>query len=237
MSRVSAQSNHIIADSGGLDKLSFLNLPYDAHLAIVKFVNPRDLIALRKVSSYFVFQQSTFTLINFIPPQTCKAMAEVTSLRTVWVNALMRMCFENCVIPYSFSVPKMNLLELEYASMGPERWMAAIEKAHSQKLSPLPPYNSLRPSIHLSSLCQKIFLIPGGRYLFTLCQVTVAIWDILDFPTKPLATISGYCQDFTASPGSDGRGIKVCVTKCSPTSGWWVFGKFCYYWFETNWSF
>jgi F-box domain len=57
MSGGSAQPNHI---EGGelnqLEGLRFLNLPFDTHLAILSFVSPRDLIALRKVSclkSYF----------------------------------------------------------------------------------------------------------------------------------------------------------------------------------------
>jgi len=156
-------------------------------------------------------------------------MAEAISLRTVWVNALMRMCFENCAITDSFSVSNMSLLELEYAAMGPERWIAAMADAHSQKLTLLPPYKAhelFRPPGYFSRFCHKIFLIPGGRYLLTLCREIVAIWDLLDTsksPTEPLATISGSCQYFTANPTSDRLGIRVCVTKYtgdSPASAW-----------------
>lgn len=161
--------------------------------------------------------------------QTCKDMAEVISLRTVWLNALMRMCFKNCAITHSFPVSKMSRLELEYAAMGPERLVAAMTKAHSQQLTFLPPskvHMPLRPSTFLSSLCTQIFLVPGGRYLLTLCRGVIAIWDLLntsEFPTEPLATVPGYSQYFTANPSSDGLGIRLCVTKYiadSPTFAW-----------------
>ncbi|KAF8799695.1 hypothetical protein BYT27DRAFT_7119639 [Phlegmacium glaucopus] len=123
----------------------------------------------------------------------------------------------------------MSLLELEYAVLGPERWVCAIAKAHSQNLTLLPTYKThkpFRPPGYFSALCSQIFLIPGGRYLLTLCREVVAIWDLLDAsksPTEPLATISGSCRYFTAYPTSDGLGIRVCVTKYSgnsPTSAW-----------------
>ena len=156
-------------------------------------------------------------------------MAEATSLRAVWVNALITMCFNNRAITHSYSVSKMSLLELEYAAMGPERWVATVARAHSQKLIFLPPYKiqTFRPPGYLSSLCSKIYLIPGGRYLLTLCRgVGIAIWDLLNTsksPTEPLATISGPCQYFIASPTSDGLGIRVAVTKYTgdtPLTAW-----------------
>ena len=153
-------------------------------------------------------------------------MAGPTSLRTVWINALMRMCFENCIITASFSVSKLSLLELEYAAMGPERWAVAMARAHSKKLAFLPPYKiykPFRPPNYLSSLCPQIFLIPGGRYLLTLCQEVIAIWDLLDTsgsPTEPLATISGSFQTFTVSPTSDGLGVRVGVREDSPIATW-----------------
>lgn len=170
------------------------------------------------------------SFFQYATTQTCRAMAKIMSLRTVWVNALMKMCYNNCAIPHSFSMSKMSLLELEYAVMGPERWLATISKAHSQKLALLHPYQahkSFRPSIYLSAHCTKIFLIPGGRYLLTLCGGLVAMWDldVSGSSTKPLATVSGHCQYFTANPSSNGLGIRVCITRYmyggeSPTSSW-----------------
>ncbi|KAF8167199.1 hypothetical protein B0H34DRAFT_669698 [Crassisporium funariophilum] len=183
-------------------RVCFTTLPFDIHLAMLRFVIPTDIIALRK---------------------TCKAMVQATSQRNVWLDAFNRLCSDNSVLWTSFPISEMSLLELESAAMGPARFTAAIRKAHINRLAVLPSHlihAPLRSPEFVSVSCKNIFLIPGGRYLVTLYLGYLEIWDLgkpgLREPISQLMTIhriTTSCEYFIVHPSRGGQGVRICVRK------------------------
>ncbi|KAF8156983.1 hypothetical protein B0H34DRAFT_711457 [Crassisporium funariophilum] len=182
--------------------MDLLNLPFDMLLAVLAFTAPSDILALRK---------------------TCRTMMQVTSLRSVWIDVLERVCYENSVLRASFPRTDMSLLELEAAAMGPTRCLTAFKKAHEEmrtSLPPLGPRHALHPPGFVPTYCNRIFLIPGGRYLLTLYLGYLEIRDLRKNGLRPHLSqqITPLARSFTVHNTSNGQCVRICVKKHQPQS-------------------
>lgn len=152
--------------SGSADVLS--PLPLDLLLHLFSFLDPLDIIALRK---------------------TCKTLHEATLQRQVWLNTLRRVCVANSVFAPSLPFMEMTLLELEHAAVIPSLW-----RSISSANKPLPegddqPYRTKRillgPTSHgddgittWGDTLDDLLLVPGGRYLILFVHGLMSVYDL-----------------------------------------------------------
>ncbi|KAI5827641.1 hypothetical protein K523DRAFT_390701 [Schizophyllum commune Tattone D] len=150
------------------------NLPFDIFLAIVGFLLPQDIIALRK---------------------TCKDLKSLTTARPIWTAAVREMCKRNSVFLTTYDLEGMSLEVLEHTATAPLRCLNLL-RSHSgpradftgnseRRLSPL-----ARQALSLripgerpfSSFWEDHFnffsLVPGGRFLLATSTRHFHIWDL-----------------------------------------------------------
>lgn len=167
------------------------NLPGDILIQIQKHLDGRDIIVLRK---------------------SCRKLHAVTQRRTVWLNAVRRMCRRHGVFAPSFPLEDMSVTELEHASLCPSRLSSLIHN-----------------DIHLQSFITRIleprctsvvtnlgftepFLIPGGRFLVVYSSINgISLWDLGIHGGKvprstPIAAIPDVML-LCCGPTQDGLGI------------------------------
>ncbi|KAF7354241.1 F-box domain-containing protein [Mycena venus] len=137
---------------------SWSDLPTDILIAIMSFMAPHDIIALRKVS---------------------RLLADTTRERSVWIDALRRFCADNDVYAPSFSLEEMSTHELEHAATGCRRFTSRLRTNFLRRnsVSPL----SIRYSAHEEEF-DRLRLIPGGRFVVTVSRCTLWLWDLGSSP-------------------------------------------------------
>ncbi|KAJ7484146.1 hypothetical protein FB451DRAFT_79421 [Mycena latifolia] len=145
---------------GSINNLS--DLPPDILFAIMGFVDPHDILALRKVST---------------------SLADATRERSVWIEALRRVCVHHDVYVHSFPLTEMSVDELEHSATSYRRLTARLrsEFLKRQVVSPLS-IRYLEPA-SLGEDFDHLRFIPGGRFLLTMCGFTLRLWD-LGHPAK-----------------------------------------------------
>ncbi|KAF8802291.1 hypothetical protein BYT27DRAFT_7173508 [Phlegmacium glaucopus] len=141
------------------------DLPIELHLQIFSNLQPYDILQAR---------------------QACHSLYIASLERTVWKDALHRICVENTLFEPSFPIASMSLLELERASMGPRRWIAR-SSSKERTLDGVLPHLAMRrlilPTIDglfvgdPESL-ESVYLVPGGRYLFSFSKNWMGLWDL-----------------------------------------------------------
>ena len=113
----------------------------------------------------------------------------------------------------------MSVLSLEYAATGPDRFLSTNAGigfliARSHRIIP-----------SKGDEFREIFLVPGGRYLVTLADISLAIWDlgIPGYPlpegrtNTPISTIPlpiPVAQSVTfmkVHPSEDGKGLTILL--------------------------
>ncbi|EDR03747.1 uncharacterized protein LACBIDRAFT_306762 [Laccaria bicolor S238N-H82] len=167
------------------------NLPVDILIQIQKHLDGRDLIVLRK---------------------SCKKLHAVTQRRTVWLNAVRRMCRRHGVFAPSFPLEDMSITELEHASLCPSRLSSLIHNDIPLRsfvtriLEPRTPTDS-----EGDLCCSSVFLIPGGRFLVVDSAHGICLWDLGIHGGKapkfrPVAVIPDVML-LCCGPTQDGLGI------------------------------
>ena len=194
------------------------NLPVDTLIQIQKHLDARDIVALRKVrmSILLVFSEKR---LNYGTFQSCKGLHAATQHRTVWLNALRRMCWRHGVFAPSFPLEHMSIKELEHASLAPSRISSLIRKGALRSfvtriLEPRTP--SIRKDVETDLECDSAFLIPGGRFLVvnSVCH-GICLWDLGIHAGKvpefsPIAVIQqAYHPCLCTGPTRDGLGIVI----------------------------
>ncbi|KAF8801581.1 hypothetical protein BYT27DRAFT_7341898 [Phlegmacium glaucopus] len=187
------------------------DLSLDLHIHICEFLQPSHILALR---------------------QTCKAVHEATSQRSVWIHALNRICRENMLFLSTFPIAAMSVAELERAASTPLRWIAlsSLKDRHNSKvLHPRrtrvieDPLALIMKTLQLhdfriSRRLNDLYLVPGGRYLVTISPNCVGVWDLryvsdgdMSDDEKPTmwATEINNVIGFRVHPTPDGLGIRI----------------------------
>jgi hypothetical protein len=118
----------------------------------------------------------------------------------------------------TFPVHDMSILSLEYAATGPDRFLCT-KAGRSGFL--IPRSHRIIPSN--GNEFSEIFLVPGGRYLVTLADTSLAVWDlgIPGYPlteartSTPISTIPIPVAQSDAlmnvHPSEDGKGITISL--------------------------
>ncbi|KAF7360250.1 hypothetical protein MVEN_00753900 [Mycena venus] len=193
---------------------TLLELPIDNIFQILQFADPADI---------FVFGQ------------TCKKFFEVTATRSVWMNALRRVCEINGLFVPSFPYDDMSFSELQRAATfgaAPRFTRRLYKQAANNAVStvPLAPLSRriFRPRVTKFSsaateepgLLKTVNLVPGGRFLIITTSTLMHLWDLGYDATKlikphALASIALPKPDseptISILPTEDGTGIEVMV--------------------------
>ena len=156
--------------------------------------------------------------------KTCKTLQIVTKQRTIWIEALHRVCQENKLFLPSFPIADMSDMELEQAAIAPRRWIElcasfttqAISDPGVLKLSP----TTTRITDHPLKGTEQgwdetdLILVPGGRYLVGCCPLAgrLWVWDLGYLPSADCKLIasaqsSGSLTGVQATP--DGMGLVI----------------------------
>ncbi|EDR03742.1 uncharacterized protein LACBIDRAFT_295149 [Laccaria bicolor S238N-H82] len=204
-------------------------LPPDVLIQIQTFLDPDDIISLRKVSIILFPECSTLTVSLSSIFETSQALCTVTNLRIVWINALRQVCLMHGInLSTFYPLENISQIELEHAAFSPFRFIkyarddipfeGDIKSVVTRILEPrLPPVFSTDENVPFS--CHAVLLIPGGRFLFTdTIQHGVALWDLgihagIPMKLSPLAVLPTTTESFVrfTSPTPDSHGVYVCI--------------------------
>ena len=116
----------------------------------------------------------------------------------------------------------MSILELEYASLGPRRFLDVVNNLQGNQ-SPLPYGNRelifrRRPPLIGAYPCHGFYMAPGGRFLLVYAQDdSLNLWDLgynlrAQMRTYPVAILEGSGELVAVSQSADGEGI-LLVTR------------------------
>lgn len=158
---------------------------------------------------------------------------EITVTRTVWLNALRRVCELNSLFTPSFPYDDMSLSELQRAATfgAAPRFTRRLYKQESDAVSAsLTPFSRriFAPRVTKSSnvaseqagTLKTLDLVPGGRFLVITTDTLVHLWDLGHDATKliephALASIllpEPQCEPaISILPTEDGTGLEVMV--------------------------
>ncbi|KAJ7827020.1 hypothetical protein B0H14DRAFT_3721850 [Mycena olivaceomarginata] len=182
--------------------LTLNEFPMDTLIHIQSFMGPIDIIALRQCS---------------------KLMASATTHRTVWLDALRRVCTAHEVSVLTYPMENMSLRDLEHAATSPARFIAQISKEwaegdvipafHTRLFQPRLP-KSAPGNLGETALMR---LVPGGRYLVTATDLArISVWDLGWRPAEvlnpyPLVSIvlPSPASQLLVQPAKDQRGFRL----------------------------
>ena len=208
---------------------SLSTLPPDVLIQIQTFLDPDDIISLRKVSIILFSECLIQTVSLSFLFETSRVLCTVTKLRIVWINTLHRVCLMHGInLSTFYPLENISQIELEHAAFSPFRFIkyakdnipseGDIKPVVTRILEPqLPPVLSTDENVPF--ICGALLLIPGGRFLFADTILHgVPLWDLgihagIPMKLSPLAvlpTTTGSFVGFT-SPTPDGHGVYVCI--------------------------
>jgi hypothetical protein len=101
--------------------------------------------------------------------------------KEIWFLILQYICHRHRLFLPSYPVDDMSLTQIQLAALGPYRWYRSIKRHHGlceagDDRMPLRP-NSKTPVVVDPSHKMR-FLIPGGRFILTADNISIALWDI-----------------------------------------------------------
>ncbi|KAJ6558057.1 hypothetical protein B0H19DRAFT_1149717 [Mycena capillaripes] len=178
--------------------------PLDTLIHIQRFMDPLDIISLRQCS---------------------KILASATAHRTVWMDALRRVCVAHEVSTLTYDPMNMSLADLEHAATTPARFISQISKEWgSEDLIPAFSTRLIQPRLprlttgNLGEI-SLMRLIPGGRYLVAATNIgRVSVWDLGYSPAaviNPYPLVSTVLQyppsELLIQPTQDLRGFRILV--------------------------
>lgn len=154
--------------------------------------------------------------------QTCRTMHLVFRERTVWYGAIRKIWDKNAVFAPSFDdIYRLPIPELQRIALDPYRFERCV--ADTQKKSRSQPFiqSLLTSRLWLSHFrarrCNRIFLVPGGRYLFTLHRSDLHLWDLgylgVPMATNPIRYISRDVRSFSVNPTTDSNILRLRLRK------------------------
>jgi len=133
----------------------------------------------------------------------------------------------------SFPLESMDLLHLQRASLGPDRWTRLFVDPSPQKIatSNKATFDYLRFLGDDETDFEQLHLIPGGRYLLTLTPEILALVDL--GPPWSEGTMTPKLLGMTSTlpvcyfkmmsspiPRQDGRGVRVAAVSDHDEESW-----------------
>ncbi|KAG6819978.1 hypothetical protein H0H93_006808 [Arthromyces matolae] len=182
---------------------SFLQLPLEVLSLTQYFLDPIDIISLRL---------------------TCKRVSWSTKDRNAWKSVLRTVCATHGVFLPTFRFEEMTQRELEHAALVPIRFLSLI----SQENITVQP-RAIRLLVPKDpAKFTELFLISGGRYLFTqTVDGRIELWDLGSSPASVIrpSPVASLAEDdqwessiMALEPTNDGRGIYMIIRERAPTS-------------------
>src|SRR6266481_4352111 len=109
--------------------------------------------------------------------QTCRDLFAAGNEHIVWMNALRNICLRYGVFAATFEpMTDMSLRELKHAATSPMRLLSCLRRVkHKGLAAPLCTrilVGTVRTRIH------SRVLVPGGRFLFTVANTEICLWDL-----------------------------------------------------------
>ncbi|KAF7351311.1 hypothetical protein MSAN_01562600 [Mycena sanguinolenta] len=189
-----------------------MDLPVDNVFQVLKFADPRDIFAFG---------------------QTCTKYQEINKTRTVWINALRRVCEINSLFVPSFPYDEMSLSELQRAATfgASPRFARRLYKQQADavpgSLTPCS-WRIFTPRVAKSSnvaseepgTLKALRIVPGGRFMVIATDTLVHLWDLGYDATKlikphALASIAlpepNSEPSISVLPTKDGIGLEVMI--------------------------
>ncbi|KAJ7597752.1 hypothetical protein C8J56DRAFT_1159592 [Mycena floridula] len=188
------------------DPPNLSTLPLDLLIHIQSFVEPKDILSLRKV---------------------CHSISESTKKPTVWIVALENLCSRFNVFAPSFPIQQLSVQELEYLSTSEYRFTTRLRTQLTSE-------HDLRPTcarlLNLFSenyhdcdvgIFDDAYLIPGGRYLLTITTTSMLqLWDLGYTPNSIIPMVPSASllvekwvawKTIRTQPSNDGYGLDIIV--------------------------
>ncbi|KAJ7152178.1 hypothetical protein C8R43DRAFT_479210 [Mycena crocata] len=153
---------------------SWSDVPTDVLIAIMGFLDPQDILALRPVS---------------------KSLFHATCERSVWIDTLRRVCIQHDVYGPSFPLTEMSLAQLEHAATAGRRFRSRLRHDFSQQWVVWPHSVRFLQSSFVGDDFENLRLLSGGRFLLTTRGCVLQMWDLgLHLPadafkTDPIASL------------------------------------------------
>ncbi|KAF7764038.1 hypothetical protein Agabi119p4_8575 [Agaricus bisporus var. burnettii] len=147
-------------------KTDICSLPQEIIISLMAFLNPLDLISLRK---------------------TCKYFYDTSHLRIVWLHALAIVCARNNLFVPTFE-GDLTTEQLFQAATAPSRFSAFVRKRYRRSLDvnfrkeeykplTLDTYTTIDLKLSDQDYGRKLFVVPGGRYIIVMSLETLQLWD------------------------------------------------------------
>ncbi|KAJ6586337.1 hypothetical protein DFH09DRAFT_1143153 [Mycena vulgaris] len=133
------------------------DLPVDIFIFIMRFMAPYDIIALRKVS---------------------KSVSDATHERSVWIDALRRVCVQHDIYVPSFPLTEMSTSELEHAATACRRFTSHLRHEFQKRRIVWPRSIRYIEPVSLGEDFEHLRMFPGGRFLLTVWGCTLRLWDL-----------------------------------------------------------
>lgn len=165
--------------------MQFSELPPELMIAILSFADALSILRLRQCSKIFY---------------------NISQERTVWVNALRTCCLEHQALFSAFPTSSMSLVQLEHCALAQLRFLRRLQTSlqsgdlddFAKHIVPVARVRTvgrrLDPDVGAAPF--KVgFLVPGGRFLFTLnAEDELSVWDLgfsadMDIQDRPIATV------------------------------------------------
>jgi hypothetical protein len=195
------------------------NLPLDILVQIQSFMDTMDIISFRQVPFPQRNQQYDAEYVQLY--QTCKSIASATCQRTVWLEALRRVCVANRVFRSTFPLEEMSDKALQHAATSASRFTKLLMKCEAPHPFATRLLNTKPRGSNLD--LEDLTLVPGGRFLFTMSGGSIIhLWD-LGYTSEamikpfPIASMEGTRLQFLdMHPTGDNAGIRLLLSSaCS----------------------
>ncbi|TEB33997.1 hypothetical protein FA13DRAFT_127008 [Coprinellus micaceus] len=137
---------------------TFVDLPPELHIKIAGYLalHPRDLFAVLQVS---------------------KALYATFSSKLIWDIALRAVCTRDALYRPSYPINSMTVSQIQHAVMAPDLWNARL-KAGKPFVNAGMKTLSRRENSAQRRDYNRVYFVPGGRYLFEQARGNVSLWDL-----------------------------------------------------------
>ncbi|PPQ86389.1 hypothetical protein CVT26_004861 [Gymnopilus dilepis] len=175
---------------------TFTSLAVDLVLRVFQFLQPSDIISLRK---------------------TCKTLSELTKLRTVWISALRSVMIKHCVSEATCPFQEMTLPLLEHVALAPHRLTSLVARSDGATVLPMT-IRVLSP--RLTNAEKEMYGIqdndglydscvePSGRFLASLSAyesfTLFTVWDLGLCGNDVIRPIARYLEEAPVTLFLDG---------------------------------
>lgn len=195
----------------GSVQATFIGLPAELHTNIARYlaVHPEDLFSVLK---------------------TCRALHTTYSSKLIWDMALGIVCTRDALYRPSYPVTSMSVSQIQRAVMAPDLWNRRLRSGKPFVDAGMKTLSRSERSAQRRDY-NRVYFVPGGRYLFEQARGNVSLWDLglpalardrgskWEHPrivdTIEVSHMTQHCDskgwDIVVHPSPDGAGLRVWI--------------------------